>query len=370
MVALLIFAASVLTAGVIGLVVRRRFWPVLTIRRQLIVGTGIAFVLMVGSGVGFLYAGAKFPAADDPRFRGTNSIYIARAALIPGEAEPQRSEILLKFPFEVQKSRDFELRLLLNSAPSPIPVGEYTSIFQGPKVLEARPQRNCQTESEKACIRLERPDHDATLVWDVTPTAEADPFVRVSFPVFWPTSPTWTARLKFDGWDVMIPNPDPGAPCIPRTLEEDDLRHEPGPSCKPPLVPLVLDAHHPRFMLTSSIVPGDIGKVFGAIIGPGPRIPYADRGAEVDIESRQIRFPIKITTSLGLDAQTYAWLAAIGTILSGVLGAGWAWKLIELFKTNPVPAAASAQPPPNPPKPAPASRPSDISKRDRKGRRR
>lgn len=97
------------------------------------------------------------------------------------------------------------------------------------------------------------------------------------------------------------------------------------------------------------------------------RVPYAHRGAEIDLESRQLRFPVRVSTSLGLSGDTYAKLALVGTILSGFLGTGWAWKLVELLKPKPTaPAAAVAgaatqpapapPPEPTPPTPAPANR--------------
>jgi hypothetical protein len=327
MVAFIYFAAMIFSSAAIGFLVHR--W-----QRHLhwgwsvAVGMLLATVLTIGAGVVFLLASSSYPAADDPRFGRANSIYIVRETPVPGEGDPQRSEFLLRFPFEVRKGSDFEVRLLLTSAPLPIPAGDLASTLQGPRVLEVRPQRNCPsvTDQSSACIRLERSAGEATLVWDVTPTAEADPTVRVSLPAFWPSGDTWKARLQFDGRNAVF-SPDP------RCARNKWIESMEG-GCGP-VLPVVLDAHQPRFELTDN----------------SPtlyQLPYAFRGAEVDLASNQLRFPIRITTSLGLNASTYAWLALAGTILSGFLGTGWAWKLLELFKPKPsTPAGAPAQSKPN-----------------------
>lgn len=311
------------------------------------VGLLLAFVLMAASGIVFLYAGLSYPAADDPRFTRTNSIYIDRANPIPGQVEPQHSEVLLQFPFEVRKGGDFEVRLTLSAAPAPIAPGEYASTLQGPKVLELRSQRNCPSttaDQSTACVRLERAANQISLVWDITPTAEADPTVRVGIPSFWPISSDWQAAIKFDG-EGAVYSPTPGC-------ERSRWIGEEG-SCLP-VLPLMLDERNARFELTR-----DTPRLF--------RVGYAHRGAEIDLETRQLRFPIRVTTSLGLDSNTYAWLALLGTLLSGFLGTGWAWKLVELFKPKPAALAAagagaatqpapSPPPEPMPPTPAPANR--------------
>lgn len=53
-----------------------------------------------------------------------------------------------------------------------------------------------------------------------------------------------------------------------------------------------------------------------------------------DIANRSIRFPIYVTTTLGVSETTYQWLAIVGVILSGAFGTGWLFKIYELVRTR------------------------------------
>jgi len=312
MVAILYFAGVVLAGGVVGALVWRSqrgahwLW-------SLAIGLPLALVLAVVSGAVFFYAALIFPTADDPKYAGNNSIYILREDNFPDPNSKQAERILLTFPFDVQKGSDFPVRLELSAGPTPISAGIYSSAFAAPKLLEARPQSNCKdTPPASACNTLARSSELITLSWDITPTSEGDALVRISIPPIWAVGDTWKAGLEFDGRKAVF---SPDAQCNKnRWMESMDG------GCGP-VLPLLLDVHAPHFVLTTNTP-----TLFS--------LPYAYHGAEVDFENLQIRFPIRVTTSLGLTAQTYAWLALAGSVLSGFLGSGWGWKLVDIFKSN------------------------------------
>jgi hypothetical protein len=54
----------------------------------------------------------------------------------------------------------------------------------------------------------------------------------------------------------------------------------------------------------------------------------------IDFGRREVRFPINVSTTLGLSSSTYAWLSLIGIILAGGLGSGWLFKILEVLRAR------------------------------------
>jgi hypothetical protein len=198
--------------------------------------------------------------------------------------------------------------------------------------LEVRPARNCPTDPKPsdpgaACLQVIQPTSEITLSWDITPTAQADPLLRIGIPVAWSSGDNWQAQIEFEG----------SSPAVCRKETNNLLRSDEGP-----IIPvsrtyrrirrkfceewgnLVLDSRHSSFLLTPSVE-----------LLPDIRVPYADRGAGIDLQNKWIEVPITVTTSIGLDEDDYAKLTLLGTVISGLLGTGWLWKLIEAWKAKP-----------------------------------
>jgi hypothetical protein len=275
---------------------------------------GIAFI----SGIVFFFTALTYPADDDPRFAGRNIITVSREYLEAGHDQLQKSNIKLAFPFDVHKNNDFEISLVLAASPEPIAVGSYVSALIAPKTLELRPERaGCAAlDVTAACTSIAQPKSEITLSWDVTPTAEAVAQVRVMIPAFWPSGNDWTASVEFDGRSPVYGT---GPGCNNRWAGSMDS------PCQE-VFPVKLGPRHPSFVLTED-TPGTLGSL-------GWALPYAFARPEIDLGQNQVRFPIRVVTSLGLDADTYAKLALLGTVLSGFLGSGWAWKILELLKAK------------------------------------
>jgi hypothetical protein len=58
------------------------------------------------------------------------------------------------------------------------------------------------------------------------------------------------------------------------------------------------------------------------------------RGVSIDMHSGQLRVPVDVVGTLGVNRSVYNGLALIGTVLSGFLGSGWLWKLLEWWRTR------------------------------------
>lgn len=60
----------------------------------------------------------------------------------------------------------------------------------------------------------------------------------------------------------------------------------------------------------------------------------ADGTLSIDLSRRVIRVPISISTTLGISSEAYVWLTALGVVLSGALGSGWLFTIVELVRTR------------------------------------
>jgi len=49
----------------------------------------------------------------------------------------------------------------------------------------------------------------------------------------------------------------------------------------------------------------------------------------VDLARGEFRFLVEILTTLGVSRGTYGWLALLGALVSGFLGSGWLWKVLD-----------------------------------------
>ena len=94
--------------------------------------------------------------------------------------------------------------------------------------------------------------------------------------------------------------------------------------------PIVLGPQRPRFIVNQN-QPG-VSRF---------RSEYND--AEIDLATNTLSFPVQVTTTLGFSTSTYGWLALAGTIVSGMLGSGWIWKLLEAVKRRSETAKATVQ---------------------------
>lgn len=58
------------------------------------------------------------------------------------------------------------------------------------------------------------------------------------------------------------------------------------------------------------------------------------RGVAVDFSEGLMQFPLDFETTLGVSEKAYAYLAVAGAVLSGLLGSGWIWKILEWLKSQ------------------------------------
>jgi hypothetical protein len=58
------------------------------------------------------------------------------------------------------------------------------------------------------------------------------------------------------------------------------------------------------------------------------------RGVSIDMNSGQLRVPVEVVGTLGVNRGVFNGLALIGSLMSAFLGSGWLWKLLEWRRTR------------------------------------
>jgi hypothetical protein len=304
--------ASLLLGGLIGLGV---YWPLRTTELVYRIGAGIffGFLAMLGSAIIFLYAALEYPGVDEERFAGQNQIEVIREASL-GEKEgdlKSRVSVLVAFPKNARKDYDFTVRLVASATPE-LGSGEYKAYLTTSKSLEVRPRYTCQgAKSEErpgvACATSQS-GSELELGWDVTPSlsSEGRPDFVLSLPALWAPNASWVGHLRVGGRELIE---YVNLPCARDNERRVDLGN-----CETRSV--VLNPQRPRYSIDHN----------------NPDLDREYEGIEVDLVANTISFPVEVTTTLGFSAATYGWLALGGTIISGMLGSGWIWKLLDAVK--------------------------------------
>jgi hypothetical protein len=323
MTTIIYLLASLLLGAIIGLAV---YWPLRRARRAYRVGAGVFFGLlaMLGSAVILLYAAIQYPAVDEERFAGQSQIEIIReTAVAEKEAGAEsRVRIVLAFPSNVRKDHDFTIRLVASASPA-LSSGEYRSVLSTAKSIEIRPTYVCPVAKSDgisgiACARYQT-ESELELRWISTPSAEGRPRFVLTLPRLWPPSASWTGHLRIGGTE-------PGVCRNPRYYGE--MRS--GSWGCDNIEPIVLIPERPRYIINYE-QPG--------VIHFRPEYD----GVEIDLAANTVTFPVEVITTLGFSTSTYLWLALAGTIVSGMLGSGWIWKLLEAAKKRRETSGATVQ---------------------------
>jgi hypothetical protein len=323
---------SLLFGGLIGLVA---YWPLRKARRlyRLTASIALGLLTVLVSSLAFLSALFTYPSFDDERFAGQGQIEVVRKSLSNGKKDDDASEvrILLAFPRNARSNYDFTIRLVVSASP-PLRSGNYNAILSTSKSFDVRPQFGCRLPDANpmpgvSCTTYAS-ESELELRWDITPSNEGQPRFVLNLPTLWPADNLWNAKVLFGG---RQPRECADADCSRDCANEDGNTHWNCPSAKP----IVLSPQRPRFIVNSILSLGlDSFQNYRADL-------Y--NGAEVDLASNTLSFPIDVATTLGFNASTYGWLALAGTMVSGMLGSGWIWKLLEAFKGRSKTATAIIQ---------------------------
>lgn len=309
MVAALLFLASVAIGLIVGYFAQR---ALKTSRTWSLLFGGLAFTIPAMGSAAFIYifGSTSYPAYGDKRFKDATNFTVvwfpdsapsSLSSKMPApEAATSARKIQAVFPAAAGKGEDFQVRLIVAQKDS-FARGEYRSSLQTSRALEVRPQHNCPSPSDtsNACVSSDGSSRELEFSWDVTPLADGIPTVRISLPV--PNlKPPWEAFIWLNGDLVLGGNLPDSTRCLVGSSGGGDLNR-----CRP-------------FAIRSE--------------SPQTKVLYA--GIEMDLTNGYLRFPIHVETSLGISGETYAKLALFGTVLSGLLGSGWLWKLLDVIRAR------------------------------------
>ena len=313
MATIFLLLAVVLTSAVVGLAV---YWPLRRARVVFRVLVGLFFGLsaMLASALILLNAALKYPGYDSDQFYGLNRVSITRDSIVSQYDKKPGSivKLILTFPSDVRKGDDFPIRLSISAYPELKP-GDYRSSLSTARIVEVRPHFTCakgigEAAAGEACSNIPVGDSGVDLAWEATPISEARPRFVITLPIIWDPRDIWIAHMKFGDKDPTVCS---GEDCYLKR------------SCEQREGICVLDAGSPRFVMNDRVPSrGSLDYM---------RVGEYD-GIDIDLAANTISFPIQITTTLGLNIETYGWLAVAGTIASGMLGSGWAWKLLDGIK--------------------------------------
>jgi hypothetical protein len=190
--------------------------------------------------------------------------------------------LAIEFPVSVPLQKDFVVSLDVESKPDPLPKGRYSAVLFAPKHVEVRTINSCKDVPEspnatRSCGEIDDVTKEPIrLVWTATPTKTGEAIISITSDLI--------ARLS-----------DRSAP-------------------------------------PSSQVKINVGRDGAAqeLKVADTRFPIGD--ALIDLTNKEIRFSIKILTSLGVSQETYDWIKVIAGIVAALgtlLGAGFATALLK-----------------------------------------
>lgn len=315
---LAVWTGLLLISGLIGwgvFFVSRRF------RRRWLTGvTGVAsaFVLLIASAFVYVLIGDATPATnervgseqrfvveirgDDPTrklvdqlFPPTNEIVTRESFNDPpslprgsvnkpvnaGERLPVLGNVEVRAPSKVTPREDFSLALSITSNRIPQPVDVVAVRMSAPRSAELRTLDVCPSPHENP------------------PSACSTP-VKNRFQVAWDVTPTEAGQLLFT---IGLPS---------------DLMPQSGVE---------------KWEATSVGGWGSGGRGESPVMTPSSPA-LTSRGVSIDLHSGQLRVPVEVVSTLGVNRSVYNGLAFIGTLLSAFLGSGWLWKLLEWRRTR------------------------------------
>ena len=312
---LAVAAGLLLTSGLVGYGVfvaskrmRRRWLPAF-------VGVVSASALLIASALVYLLIGESTPATNErvgseQRFvveiRAASVLLklldelVAPRAEIPSREAPQRGDerkqrsvlgyVELRAPTTVTSREDFSVALSISSNRE-LPVDVRAVRLSAPRSAEVRTLDVCQAN-----------------LGENPPLACSTP-VGNRFQVAWDVTPTEPGQLLFT---LGVPS---------------DLMPQSGVE---------------KWEATWVGPVGSGGRGESAIMSPSsPALTW--RGVSIDMHSGQLRVPVDVVGTLGVNRSVYNGLALMGTILSAFLGSGWLWKLLEWRRTRAVATSKVSQ---------------------------
>jgi len=200
----------------------------------------------------------------------------------PPPAAESLGEISILAPESVVPREDFSIGITVTSKRE-FPTGDHPVRLSAPSSAEVRTLDTCPTIPSMACARSD--GHQFRVAWDITPIQGG----QLLFTIGLPTDLVPQAGLT--QWYGRVV----GSPSTDGAYGGSTLR---GP-------------------------PNDVSSTS----------PFATwDGVAVDLRNQQFRVPVTVVTTLGVSRNVYNSLAVIGTVLSALLGSGWLWQILGLWR--------------------------------------
>jgi hypothetical protein len=276
----------------------------------------LSLCTVIGASVIFLIAFIKFPASDDRNWSELDKVELLvdsskkssriddRAVRTyrrrfeyssgsPNEFNPPVIKsadlhadyaLSISFPAQTPSGDDITIVLTVSARSTPLPTGELRAVLRSQN-LKVWTTQSCASAPKSvdglaACSTVTS-HNSVNFIWTASPAAQGVRQLAIEFPAVWQGS-EWSAILAKNS------------------------------------VPVSGGANYTPLLLSTS------SPTYGS-----PRGDFS-----VDVSRRDIRFPIKVLTSLGLSAYTYGVVGVIGVALAGALGSGWVFRLIELITSR------------------------------------
>jgi hypothetical protein len=195
---------------------------------------------------------------------------------------PVLGYVEVRAPTKVTSREDFSLALSVSSN-LPLPVEVRAVRLSGPRSAEVRTLDVCATNQENPPSACSAPAGNRFQVaWDVTPTEPGQLLFTIGVPS------DVMPQSGIQKWEAIWVGPW-----------------------------------------------GSGGRGESPVMSPSsPALTW--RGVSIDMHSGQLRVPVDVVGTLGVNRSLYNGLALMGTILSAFLGSGWLWKLLEWRRTRAV----------------------------------
>lgn len=298
MIAFVTLLVAIGIAAGIGFGVRRLARRVRSPVLRWVLSAAAAFVVFLASASYLLYRGVVLPAADDSIFRDREAIEIALYA----SKSSANTQALVKIerPQAVRIRDESAVDLVIDGPGSTLPTGVYEATLETGENIRVRTSSACpgsQLESSvtavRSCRERQTRRDNLSFRWFIRSSETSQSYVTLKLPRNMPLlqqskGASWFARVDLGGNLFSSSLPVRGRTKLSAS-------------------PIILSAEHPVLR---------------------------EWNLEIDLRSQQITFPIVFQTTLGISGSAYERLTVVGAVMSGLLGGGWLWQLLEWLKSR------------------------------------
>lgn len=297
-------AIALAIAGMLGFAVSRILNPMIQ-RRWLRVAISIVpgSLAFIGAGLFFLVKSFENPAADAAIFEDVTLLEI-RFDEPQDQGIQTSNKVSIAYPSTVNVAKDFTVHLFVTSNAKHNENVEHTAYLSTPKSVDIRTIDTCETgtmdeysaDRTPACDGLSLEDLEFRVAWDITPSHAGEITAALQFPsMLLPVLHSWKAYVFRDAKPLFVE----------RVLSDEPIPVGSSGIKRRTMIDVPVPLHAQRSFMRHD-------------------------GISVDLSSNQLRVPISVRKTLGVSGGTYLNLSIAGTLLAGLLGAGWLWEMVPV----------------------------------------